>query len=168
MYKSSHLLSACAVLALAACSSNPKQENIQQAEYEPVPQIEAEPAQSAEYAAMQPIAPPLPDQKLVFFEFDRAEISSEFMRIIDQHAAHLAANPDQSVRLEGHADERGTPSYNIGLGERRAKAVEQALLLKGATPEQFEIVSYGEQRPMEDGAGERFYSKNRRVEFVYQ
>ena len=63
------------------------------------------------------------------------------------HGKYLAANPGVRVRLEGHADERGSREYNIGLGERRAQAVKQALLLQGAGASQLTTVSYGEERP---------------------
>jgi peptidoglycan-associated lipoprotein len=71
------------------------------------------------------------------------------------------------VRLEGHADERGSREYNIGLGERRAQAVRRALLLQGVAESQLATVSYGEERPAAAGSGEDAYSQNRRVEIIY-
>ena len=73
----------------------------------------------------------------------------------------------QKVRLEGHADERGSREYNIGLGERRGQAVRRALALQGVAETQLSTVSYGEERPVEAGSTEQAYSKNRRVEIVY-
>jgi peptidoglycan-associated lipoprotein len=72
------------------------------------------------------------------------------------------------VRLEGHTDERGSPEYNIGLGERRAQAVRRALMLQGVTEAQVTTVSYGEERPAAAGQDETAWAKNRRVEFIYQ
>jgi len=71
------------------------------------------------------------------------------------------------VRLEGHADERGSREYNIGLGDRRAQSVRQILLFQGASSDQIETISYGEERPAVLGHDESAWSKNRRVEMVY-
>ena len=83
------------------------------------------------------------------------------------HARRLAANPGVSVRLEGHADERGSREYNIGLGERRAQAVRQALMLQGVNSVQITTVSYGEERPADSRSFEDAWAKNRRVEIAY-
>ena len=76
-------------------------------------------------------------------------------------------NPAQKVRLEGHADERGSREYNIGLGERRGQAVRRALALQGVAETQLSTVSYGEERPAAAGSDEQAYGLNRRVEIVY-
>ena len=105
--------------------------------------------------------------RLVYFEFDSAEIRPEFVSVIAAHAHAIAANASIRVRLEGHTDERGSPEYNIGLGERRAQAVRRALLLQGVAEGQIATVSYGEERPAVPGQSEEAWAKNRRVEFVY-
>jgi peptidoglycan-associated lipoprotein len=79
----------------------------------------------------------------------------------------MATSTSMKVRLEGHADERGSREYNIGLGERRAQAVRRALMLQGTGDEQLVTVSYGEERPAESGSDEAAWAKNRRVELVY-
>jgi peptidoglycan-associated lipoprotein len=84
------------------------------------------------------------------------------------HGAYLAANTNVQLRLEGHADERGSREYNIGLGERRAQAVRRILMLQGATAAQLTTVSYGEERPAVFGSDEESYTLNRRVELVYR
>ena len=84
------------------------------------------------------------------------------------HGEYLATNADAQVRLEGHADERGSREYNIGLGEERAQAVRRVLLLQGAATDQLSTVSYGEERPATVGSDEEAYSLNRRVELVYR
>jgi peptidoglycan-associated lipoprotein len=86
---------------------------------------------------------------------------------VSAHANYLAQNPSQKVRLEGHADERGSREYNIGLGERRGQAVRRALLLSGVSEVQLSTVSYGEERPAAAGSDEQTYALNRRVEIVY-
>ena len=71
------------------------------------------------------------------------------------------------MRLEGHGDERGSREYNIALGDRRAQSVRRVLLFQGASSDQVETVSYGEEKPMELGHDEAAWSKNRRVELIY-
>jgi len=104
---------------------------------------------------------------IVYFDFDRSEIRPEFNAMLTDHAGFLANNPSVRLRLEGHADETGSREYNIGLGERRAQAVRQILLLQGASTTQLETVSYGEERPAVIGSDEEAYRLNRRVELIY-
>ncbi len=105
---------------------------------------------------------------LVYFDFDDTRIKPEFMSVVDSFARFLTSNPAARVRLEGHADERGTREYNLGLGERRALAVEAALLAKGVSRDQLSVLSYGEERPAEMGHNEAAWAKNRRVQIVRQ
>lgn len=105
---------------------------------------------------------------VVYFDFDRSEIRPEFNEMLTAHGGYLAGNPTASLRLEGHADETGSREYNIGLGERRAQAVRQILMLQGAQASQLQTVSYGEERPAALGSDEEAYSLNRRVELVYR
>lgn len=107
-------------------------------------------------------------KRIIYFDFDRSEIKEEFRNIIKAHATYLANNPSASVVLEGHADERGSREYNIGLGERRANAVRKFLSLQGASSSQLEAVSFGEERPVAFGHDESSWQLNRRVELVYQ
>ena len=104
----------------------------------------------------------------IYFDFDRSEIRSDFNDMLRAHGAFLAENTDRQVRLEGHADERGSREYNIGLGEQRAQAVRRVLMLQGASADQLGTVSYGEERPAALGSDENSYSLNRRVELVYR
>lgn len=108
------------------------------------------------------------DNLVVYFEFDRSEIQPQFNDMLAAHGQFLANNPQTRVRLEGHADERGTREYNIGLGERRAQAVRRILMLQGASADQISTVSYGEERPAVEGSDEEAYRLNRRVEIVYR
>ena len=105
--------------------------------------------------------------RLVYFDFDSAEIKGAGTDVVAAHAKYLGAHQATRVRLEGHTDERGSREYNIGLGERRAQSVRRALLLQGATDAQISTVSYGEERPAVPGHNEAAWSKNRRVEIVY-
>ncbi|HEX7047006.1 MAG TPA: peptidoglycan-associated lipoprotein Pal [Gammaproteobacteria bacterium] len=109
---------------------------------------------------------PLND-RIVYFEFDRSDIPAEHLATLDAHARYLIENPDVKIRLEGHADERGSREYNIGLGDRRAQAVRRILLFQGVANDQVSTVSYGEERPAVEGHTDEAYAQNRRVEIVY-
>ena len=105
---------------------------------------------------------------VIYFDFDQSDIRAEYNEVLAAHGQFLAENGGALLRLEGHADERGSREYNIGLGERRAQAVRRALLLQGAGASQLTTVSYGEERPAVLGSDEEAYSLNRRVELVYR
>ncbi len=105
---------------------------------------------------------------VIYFDFDQSTIRAEFVDIINAHGRYLARNKDKRVRLEGHADERGSREYNIGLGERRAQAVRRMLKLQGVGDTQIATVSYGEERPAVEGHNEAAWAKNRRVVIVYR
>ena len=124
-------------------------------------------AVSSDETAIQGPSGELLSQRIVFFDFDRADIRADSQAIVTAHAGFLAKNPTVKVRLEGHADERGSREYNIGLGERRAQAMRRALLLQGVAEAQLNTVSYGEERPASAGSDEQAYAQNRRVEIVY-
>lgn len=105
--------------------------------------------------------------RVVYFEYDSAQVRAQDQETLEAHAEYLAENPDVSVRLEGHTDERGSREYNLALGERRALSIRQILMLQGAMRDQFRVVSFGEERPAEDGSNESAWAKNRRVEIKY-
>ena len=107
-----------------------------------------------------------PLDTIIYFDFDRSDLRLEYDDLVSAYAQRLNANTLATVRLEGHADERGSREYNIGLGERRAQAVRRALLLNGVSANQITTVSYGEERPMAFGSNESSYQQNRRVEIV--
>jgi peptidoglycan-associated lipoprotein len=104
---------------------------------------------------------------MVFFEFDDSRISSSAAQVLQQHADFLVKNPNVRVTIEGHCDERGTPEYNIALGERRAKAVVQYLQNMGVSSAQLTTVSYGEEKPLIRASTNEAYAKNRRGVIVY-
>ena len=110
----------------------------------------------------------LMEQLVIYFDYDQIDIRQEFAPTLTAHGQYLASNPRVTIRLEGHADERGSREYNIGLGERRAQAVRRALSLQGASSEQVSTVSYGEERPAAVGSDDEAMSLNRRVEIVYR
>ncbi|MEX0976408.1 MAG: peptidoglycan-associated lipoprotein Pal [Woeseia sp.] len=104
---------------------------------------------------------------IIYFDFDQSELRPEYGDLLARHAQYLTNNSNVRVRLEGHADERGSREYNIGLGERRSQAVRRMLLIQGATAGQISTVSFGEERPAALGSDEEAYSLNRRVELKY-
>lgn len=104
---------------------------------------------------------------VIYFDFDQSELRPEYGDLLARHAQRLANNASTKVRLEGHADERGSREYNIGLGERRSQSVRRMLLIQGASAEQIATVSFGEERPAELGSDEDAYAQNRRVEIKY-
>jgi peptidoglycan-associated lipoprotein len=104
---------------------------------------------------------------IIYFDFDSSELRPEDTDIVSRHAVQLSSNPQARVRLEGHADERGSREYNIGLGERRSQTVRRMLLIQGASASQISTVSFGEERPAAFGSTEEAYSQNRRVEIQY-
>ncbi len=106
--------------------------------------------------------------KTIYFDFDSYQIKSEFQPVVAAHAAYLAANPAAKVRLEGHADERGTREYNMALGERRANAVASLFVAAGASSSQINSVSYGEEQPMANCHDESCWSQNRRALIQYE
>lgn len=101
-----------------------------------------------------------------YFDFDVAEFQPSDRETLIVHARNLAANPNRRVRLEGHADERGTREYNLALGERRANSIRDFMIVNGASRNQLETVSYGEERPAVRGQTEDAYRQNRRVEIL--
>ena len=108
-------------------------------------------------------------EHIVYFGFDVSNVSSEYASVLDAHAKYLSkkSNSNVKVLVEGHADERGTPEYNIALGERRAKAVVTYLTNMGVSADQISVVSYGEEKPMVKDRSEDAFSKNRRAVLVY-
>ncbi|HST63304.1 MAG TPA: OmpA family protein [Longimicrobium sp.] len=102
---------------------------------------------------------------IVFFQYDSDEISGEAEQKLRLKAAVLEANPNVRLRIEGHADQRGSTEYNLALGQRRAEAVRTFLANYGIDPERFTTVSFGKERPLVEGDDEDSFSRNRRAEF---
>jgi peptidoglycan-associated lipoprotein len=109
----------------------------------------------------------LTSTRVIYFDFDQSTIRSEFIDVLRAHAGYLIGNPATTMRIEGHADERGSREYNIGLGERRANAVRSFLEAEGVSPSQLSTLSYGEERPAALGHDEISWAENRRAELVY-
>lgn len=107
-------------------------------------------------------------KRTLYFDFDSSNLNEEERAIVTAHSGFLASNPSVRMILEGHADERGTREYNIGLGERRALAVRQLVLFMGGRDDQVQTISYGEEKPSALGHDESSWRLNRRVEILYE
>lgn len=105
---------------------------------------------------------------IIYFEYNSSVVSADGRDALSHHAAFMQDNPGVTLRLEGHADERGSAGYNLALGEQRAKSVRSILQAGGVEAVRISVISYGEERPAVDGYTEDAYSRNRRAELIYQ
>lgn len=106
-------------------------------------------------------------KRVIYFMYDSYEVMPEYQQVVSAHANYLASHPERNIILEGHADERGSPEYNIALGEQRAKAVAKMMQFQGANDGQVQVVSFGEEKPAVSGHDESVWQQNRRVEISY-
>jgi len=173
------LLALIVATSLAACGTMGKsgkkgQPVVEERPTEAQVQVQEQPSES--FAAPEqpgfsgsPLDDPnsLLSKRVIYFEFDSSIIQEEYSPIIEAHAAYLVDHPNARITLEGHADERGTREYNMALGERRAKAVRQYMSLQGVSPDQMDVISFGEERPVALGHDEESWHLNRRVEIIY-
>lgn len=146
---------------LAGCSSTSQKD-------EDAAAAEAEAAARAAAAAQQQAEVVEPEPEVVletvfYFDFDESVLKPSARDELTKHAMQLKEMPRQ-VRIEGHTDERGSREYNMALGERRANAVRDFLVLQGVSAASIEVVSYGEERPAAMGSSESSWSQNRRAE----
>ncbi len=148
-------MSLVALSILGACSS--KQKTVDTAEATP----------EREAAAVAPIPDkPTPPLKTVYFDTDSASIRGDAVDGLKASVQWLNENPNVTVRVEGHTDERGSASYNKDLGKRRAAAVRSWLVKNGIKKSRLEVISFGKDRPADSGTGEAAWANNRRVESV--
>jgi len=132
------------------------------------------PAAPAPVVTAAPAPPPPPPKEFqpnsalnpIHFDFDKAEIRAEDARTLDANATWLREHPNQLVLIEGHCDERGTPAYNLALGDRRAKSTMNYLASRGIANDRMSIISYGEERPLCTEKTEACWAKNRRAMFL--
>ncbi len=169
------LLTALLAITLAACA-NQKKEPVE-VDTPPVqdrtdtPEVVTQALDANDYANSENFDNPdsmlYRGRRVIYFDFDQSTVRSEFRPVLRANGEYLAAHSGAKVTLEGHADERGSREYNLGLGERRGNAVRQILLSHGASANQIEVVSYGEERPTCRESSESCWSQNRRVEIVF-
>jgi peptidoglycan-associated lipoprotein len=159
------ILAAMASVAVAACASHPKPPP------PPPPPPAAQPAPPPEQAPAAPQANgPVPGSaqdfvinvgELVYFDFDRSDIRADAAPVLGAQAGWLRRYPDVQVRIEGNCDERGTREYNFALGARRAEAVRSFLVSHGVAASRITTISYGKERPLDPGADEQAWARNR-------
>lgn len=144
------------LLAVAACKKRVP---------EAVPEVSLPPAAPAPKPPVEP-EPVVQRASLarVHFAYDSSALSAEARSLLEQNARTLAAHPEARVELQGHCDERGTTEYNLALGQRRAAAAKSFLVAQGVSANRINTVSYGEERPLSQGATESAWSLNRRAE----
>lgn len=152
-------LSLAAGMAVFGCKKKPT----------PVETPIAVPPAPAPPPAAAPVPQPVVDMvknfQRVYFDFDSASLSSDSKSALAENASIMQANTDIKVELQGHADERGTTDYNLALGQRRADAVRRYLSAQGIAGSRVTVVSYGEEKPLDDSSSEGAWTKNRRAEF---
>ena len=158
------------VMTMAACQTTPEAEP----EPEPAPDTSTDVDTSGapdprDYTDARKFDNPesLLSKRVINFDFDKSTVRPEYRGIVSAHAAYAAANSTARVTLEGHADERGTREYNLGLGERRGNSVTGLMSAQGSRGNQLTVVSYGEERPTCRVSEEDCWAMNRRVEIVY-
>ncbi len=103
-----------------------------------------------------------------YFDFDSWVLSSEARETIRKNYDWMKTSPGVKISIEGHTDERGSDSYNLALGENRAKSVMKYIIALGADPARVSIISLGEEQPADPGQSEQAWAKNRRADFVVQ
>jgi len=156
------LLVAVPVLTLAACSSDDAAEQTQAAT-----NTQAVDQGNSAADALRAQLEELRKNNTIYFDFDKSDIREEFKSVLEAHAAFLRAQTTVSVTIEGHTDARGTPEYNVALGERRAQSVQKYLENLGVAAGQLSVVSYGEEKPVDAGNTEDAFAKNRRAVLNY-
>lgn len=180
------MIIACA-LAMSACSSNPATTasgasgpaggaDPAKAGSAPVAAVQAQAtatATPATDAAAKPRSASHRDAggelaaRSVYFDYDRFAIRNEFVPLLRKHAEYLLRQPDLTVQVQGHADERGSREYNLALGQKRAEAEKRALEGYGVPGRRIEAVSYGEEKPKATGHDESSWTENRRGDLLY-
>lgn len=176
---SKSLLIALPMLALGACSSN-SENDAESAEMNNDAVVEESQAtdESVEMDTIEVVE--LSEEEMlveqytaailettISFEFDKSLILPQYAEILDAHAKLLMDNTDKSIVVEGHTDEKGTPEYNIALGERRGLAVSTYLENMGVSSSQIEVVSYGQEKPVNPAHDQAAWAENRRAELTY-
>lgn len=164
---------ALVTVALAACSRKPEP-----AQPTPTTNAETPPPATQPPPPTTPATDPNADaaretarlrgvlEDLVFFDYDQSAIRDDARGTLDQKVVILRANPNVTIRIEGHADERGSVEYNLALSLRRANSIKNYLTGFGLDASRFEVAALGEEQPLESGTSEQAYARNRRGEFI--
>ncbi|MDX1351442.1 MAG: peptidoglycan-associated lipoprotein Pal [Thiomicrorhabdus sp.] len=163
-------------LTLIGCSSTPKTVEDDNSKELATSQVDAD-IEAAKRAAAEKAAADLAakkaelkamiDGKAVHFDFDRSDVRPADYKLIKANADYMSLVTDATLTIKGYCDERGTREYNLALGERRAQAVQNALIAEGVSPSRITVISFGEDNPVDEAHNESAWAKNRRAEFSY-
>ena len=157
-------LSALLLAFLAGCASNGQQDTSGEGDFDDTSGAVASGIDDASTLdAVDDGADDVALETVFYFDYDASTLTSGARAALDAQAAALRGG-SSDIRLEGHADERGSREYNLALGERRAKAVADYLAIQGVSRSRIEVISYGEERPVSLRSDEAGYAQNRRVE----
>jgi peptidoglycan-associated lipoprotein len=166
------LLVTLATLLASGCAKKPAPQVVEVEETPVVTEMPAREVSGVEERPMMeaPVGERAPEVALaelqrIHFEFDQYVLTPEARDILAANAAYLKANAGEKVRIEGHCDERGSDEYNLALGERRALAAKNYLVSLGIAADRLDVISYGEEMPLDPGGSEEAWAKNRRAEF---
>ena len=171
-------LTVAAVLALGACATEEQKpaptesttpgtkppSTVQTPAVKPVDATK-KPAASP-FAALKDPSSPL-SKRSIYYDYDKFDVKDEYRSLIEAHAKFLRENSSAKMLIQGNTDERGSREYNLALGQRRADAVKQMMTLLGAPGGQIETVSFGEEKPRQQGSSEQAFAENRRADIVY-
>jgi len=131
----------------------------------PEPVVETKPEPKPEPVPVYK-APDVVMQEDIYFDFDKSTLTPAAQDNLLRKAEWLRENPDATVTIEGHCDDRGTNEYNLALGDRRAESAKAFLIDLGIDPMRLTTISYGEERPVDPRQNEEAWAKNRRDHFV--
>jgi len=162
---------ASAVCLLAACSTTgnaPEPSNGAQPAPDNVRPVAAATGglSAAELAALHDPVNPL-SKRSVYVDLDSSVINQDHRSVVEAHGKFLSRKSDVKITVRGNTDERGSREYNLALGQRRADATKQALAAYGVRDDQVETVSYGSEKPADEGHSEKAWAKNRRADIAY-
>ena len=174
------LISAVLAIVLAGCGSADVKEEGAPVESRKPDTVTAPPVTQApkspttgtvksESVAVNPLKDPgnILSKRTVYFDYDSTVVKDEFKPLVTAHARYLTDNRGRRAVVQGNTDERGSREYNLALGQRRAESVKKMMMLLGASDNQIETVSFGEEKPVEMGSSEAAWSKNRRADILY-
>ena len=174
------LISAALAIVLAGCGSKDVKEEGAPVESRQPDTVTAPPVTPApktpttgtiktESVAVNPLKDPgnILSKRTVYFDYDSSVVKDEYKPLVTAHARYLTDNRGRRAVIQGNTDERGSREYNLALGQRRADSVKKIMMLLGASDNQIETVSFGEEKPVEMGSSEAAWSKNRRADIVY-
>jgi len=105
-------------------------------------------------------------EPVIYFELDQYELDDQATEIVKHYSNQMLESDHLMIKIKGHTDERGTPEYNLALGERRAKSVAEAMMLFGVSESRIDVISYGEEQPVDGESNEAAWQKNRRAELL--